>query len=208
MARSVLFSHPEIRRLLSDRFECAWENVRPAPRLRIRFGRGSELEGTLHGNVATWIVSPGGTPLDVLPGLFEPNSYAFHLRRVSAEWRRGTGRGASRAELEALRRLRLRTQGSMDSDLASHHAPRHDPSVWLAGLELESGIQRRNRESMDNTRVRLPAARRLILALDAPTPASSSGTLYRDVLGVDLESPTLGLEAYFESSADPETHHR
>src|SRR5262245_28818955 len=35
LARSVLFSHPQLASFLNDRFECAWESVGPTPRLAL-----------------------------------------------------------------------------------------------------------------------------------------------------------------------------
>lgn len=202
----MLFSQPEIRTLLSDRFECVWESVRPVPRIRIHFGGESTLEGTLHGNIATWIVSPGGDVLDILPGLYGPKPFAHHLRRLSAECARLQPLSAA-AQREVIRsRLEHRTRRSAP-DLGLHHAHLHEPSAWLAELALDTDATRLNLESRDNTRERLPAARRLLLEAVEPTPPALTARLYREVLDVDLEARALGLGAYFGTAqADAPTH--
>ena len=39
----MLFSHPTLSAWLSDRFECAWESIRPVPKVTIDFGNGRTL---------------------------------------------------------------------------------------------------------------------------------------------------------------------
>jgi hypothetical protein len=80
----VLFSQPEIAGFLSDSFECAWESVRPVPRLSIDFGDGRELERTLRGNIATYVCTSAGETFDLVPGLVSGAQYVARLREALA----------------------------------------------------------------------------------------------------------------------------
>lgn len=65
-------------------FECAWETLRPAPKVTIDFGDGRVLDRTLAGNIATWFVTPEGEAIDVVPGLVDPVEYRARLLRASS----------------------------------------------------------------------------------------------------------------------------
>ena len=75
----MLFSHPDVVRSLNERFECAWEMLRPVPKVTIDFGDGSVLERTLHGNIATCITLADGRVIDAIPGLVDPVEYQRRL---------------------------------------------------------------------------------------------------------------------------------
>jgi hypothetical protein len=75
----VLFSQPDVVRILNERFECAWESVRPVPKVAIDFGDGRTLERTLFGNVATYVTLADGRAIDVVPGLVDPVEYQRRL---------------------------------------------------------------------------------------------------------------------------------
>jgi hypothetical protein len=122
----VLFSHPGIVSAMNERFECAWEMVRPAPRVSIDFGDGRTLERTLSGNVATYVTLADGRVIDVVPGLVNP--VEFQRRLDEGE------RLAARAnQLPA--DLADDFVPSYHGDVASWDAP--DPEARLAQLEQE-----------------------------------------------------------------------
>jgi len=75
----VLFSQPELAGFLSEHFECAWESVRPVPRLSIDFGNGHTLERTLRGNIATYLCTSEGETFDLLAGLVDAGEYRARL---------------------------------------------------------------------------------------------------------------------------------
>src|ERR1041384_1523327 len=79
MARSVLFSQPSVASFLSGSFECAWESVRPVPHVFIDFGDGHTLERTIRGNVATYVCTPEGETIDLVPGLMDASEYTARL---------------------------------------------------------------------------------------------------------------------------------
>ncbi|MGH7150338.1 MAG: hypothetical protein ACREIU_06560, partial [Planctomycetota bacterium] len=78
----MLFSNPEVASFLNDRFVCAWESVRPVPKIDIDFGNGHTLRRTLNGNVVTYLCTPEGKVFDLLPGLHSPEGYLAGLRRA------------------------------------------------------------------------------------------------------------------------------
>jgi hypothetical protein len=49
--------------------------VRPVPIVTIDFGAGPVVTRTVRGNVATYVCSPEGRVLDVLPGIYEPRTF-------------------------------------------------------------------------------------------------------------------------------------
>ncbi len=78
----MLFSDDTVAKLINDRFEPAWQSVRPVPTVRIDFGDGRVVTRTLHGNIATYVCRPDGRVLDVLPGVYDPVGYAAQLDQM------------------------------------------------------------------------------------------------------------------------------
>lgn len=79
----MLFSDETVAGFINARFEPAWESVRPVPRVTIDFGNGTVVNRTLHGNVATYVCTSDGKVLDVLPGVYEPVTYARRLGELA-----------------------------------------------------------------------------------------------------------------------------
>ena len=75
----MLFSDDKIAQLISKHFEPTWQNVRSVPIVTIDFGGGNVLTRTLNGNIATYVCTPDGKVLDILPGIYEPNTYQYEL---------------------------------------------------------------------------------------------------------------------------------
>lgn len=79
-----MFSNNHIASFVNQHFEPVWQAVRPVPIVRIDFGNGHVLTRTLHGNVATYVCTAEGQALDILPGLYEPNTFLDSLQQF---WR-------------------------------------------------------------------------------------------------------------------------
>lgn len=77
----MLFSKDEVANFINKNFEAVWESVRPVPIVRIDFGNGTVLTRTLHGNIATYVCSANGQVLDILPGIYEPQTYSNALNQ-------------------------------------------------------------------------------------------------------------------------------
>ena len=67
---------------MSEEFECAWESVRPVPRVMIDFGDGRSLERTLHGNVVTYFCTSDGRVFDLLPGIVDAREFSWRMGRA------------------------------------------------------------------------------------------------------------------------------
>jgi hypothetical protein len=80
--RTALYSNTELSRYLRDSYVLHWQSVRPVPRVTIDFGDGRKLERTLTGNSAHFVLTFDGQPLDVLPGLYSPQSFTAWLKRM------------------------------------------------------------------------------------------------------------------------------
>jgi hypothetical protein len=80
--RTALYSNTELSRYLRNSYVLHWQSVRPVPRVTIDFGDGRKLERTLTGNSAHFVLTSDGQPLDVLPGLYSPQSFGAWLKRM------------------------------------------------------------------------------------------------------------------------------
>ena len=74
-----MFSKENIADVINGNFEPVWKMVRPVPIIQIDFGNGNKLTRTLHGNIATYICLADGTVVDILPGVYDPDSYHQQL---------------------------------------------------------------------------------------------------------------------------------
>lgn len=77
----MLFSSADLAKYINDRFEPAWESVRAVPTLTIDFGNGKVVTRTLNGNIATYLCSAKGEVLDVVPGIYTPDTYRERLEQ-------------------------------------------------------------------------------------------------------------------------------
>lgn len=75
----MLFSDAKVAEYINSNFEPVWESVRPVPTLRLDFGNGTVVTRTLNGNIATYVCTPKGEVLDVLPGIYTPTVYLQQL---------------------------------------------------------------------------------------------------------------------------------
>lgn len=75
----MLFSNVNVSAVINNGFEPVWISVRDVPIVRIDFGNGKVITRTLHGNVATSVCTAEGEILDVMPGVYEPQTYQRRL---------------------------------------------------------------------------------------------------------------------------------
>lgn len=219
----MLFSHPVLARTLNERFECAWESVRPVPKVEIDFGDGRVLERTLAGNVATYVTLADGSVIDIVPGLVDPTEYGRRLEQALGLYQRITrpasgaatrawlaayygdpeafdpnGRGARLADLEQAKLHRDHSKALVEQSLKDLLRPLH---IERLRKELEprtedDGHAFLQSDTEYNRRVRYPKVRALLAERPLATPAGWTVEIYRDVLDVDLMDPYLGLAPY------------
>jgi hypothetical protein len=77
--RITLYSHPEIAKLLRDKYVLHWQSVRPVPKVTIDFGDGRKVQQTITGNSIHYILDKTGQPIDGLPGLYAPQAFKRQL---------------------------------------------------------------------------------------------------------------------------------
>jgi hypothetical protein len=219
----VLFSHPEVASFMSQAFECAWESVRPVPRVSIDFGNGRTLDRTLHGNVVTYLCTPEGEVLDLVPGLVDAPEYVRRLDQASRllramawqhllplpEPRPTLTDSAAAPATHAItggRVLALRWHEARAAQARLDRARADDPIPLFDGSKMR--VERRidlalapppadaaslSADTLENRVHRYPLASQLWLERPFARPADITKAVYRRVLDVDLDDPYLGL---------------
>jgi len=201
---------------MSREFECAWESVRPVPRVAIDFGDGHRLERTLHGNIVTYLCTSAGEVFDLIPGLVDAGEYVRRLDQAlrlerAAQWsalmptdqRSSTSRGLDPGREIVLRwhealvaRARTGEVGADDPIPifdGSKMRVEHRLDLALAPSMSEADTASLNADALYNRTHRYPLASQLLLESPFVRPTEITALVYRHVLGVDLEDPYLGL---------------
>lgn len=187
----MIFSDPAVAACIRNNYVAAWESVRPVPVVEIDFGTGAKLKRTVNGNIATYLCTPDGRVLDIIPGLNDPKAYARALWEGLDLYR------ASRTAPETilvhhqtnLKEARRPAPGRLDVGKAMVETRvKHAlvPKVGSTDAELLAADTETNRTE------RKPLIH-AILAEKAYRPADLTKRLYKDVLHVDLDDPYLGL---------------
>lgn len=78
----MLFSDEAVANAINLKFEPVWVSVRDVPTVTIDFGNGHKIMRTLHGNVATHVLTADGTIVDILPGLYHSQEYLAQLDQL------------------------------------------------------------------------------------------------------------------------------
>jgi len=79
--RATLYANQEVSAFLREQFVLYWSSERPVPRVTIDYGDGRRLERTTTGNSAHYVLDQDGNVLDVLPGLYAPQTFRRELER-------------------------------------------------------------------------------------------------------------------------------
>jgi len=174
----VLFSNETVASVIDKQFEPVWVSLRPVPRVTIDFGNGNVIRRTLHGNVATWICAADGTALDVIPGVYEPETWLRELHaliRVNREF-------ADASKTHPRRFLTNYHQKCLAE--STRVVATSDSAEVIAGLRDDTAI---------NQSIRRMAIHRYLQDRQPSLPDAFTPWLYREVLDADLEDPYLGL---------------
>ena len=218
----MLFSSEEVAALINSEFVAGWENVRDVPTIEIDFGGGRRLTRTINGNIATYLCAPDGRVFDIIPGLYDAPTYLARLREGLKLYRGARETGRFEEAVTAYHRSRLAGAGTLEADEARAmmsksrvEAPlkraleaRMEPrTMGKSAVEMpvlravvtdhsdlefvaDAGIE--DADANYNESKRTPKARRLLTEA-LPTVAECFKTVYRDILGTDLDDPWLGL---------------
>jgi hypothetical protein len=219
----VLFSKGYVANFINKNFEPVWESVRPVPIVRIDFGNGTVLARTLHGNIATYVCTAEGQVLDILPGIYEPESYLHALGQFMLLHNyvvRAKDPGAVRlreyhhGQAQALKENQAppqfvnsagMTKASIERSIlavlvparetkASH--PRHAKSTDQPKLESNEDIASWKILAEDtriNETIRRLQIHEMLASAGPIQPKTITKKLYKEVLHADLDDPYLGL---------------
>ena len=218
----MLFSDPRVSSFIRDNFVAAWEAVRPVPTVEIDFGNGRKLKRTVNGNIATYVCTPSGRVVDVIPGLNTPEAYleslryAVNLYQASLasfektvidyhtanletptvyEW---VHRDFAKSRVERLMRVSLdKRQELKESGIRIVQARLRTD---VAKSEIETPVKKLSAEEAAilaadteiNRKERKPVIHQ-ILSEKVVRPADITKRIYKEALHCDLDDPYLGL---------------
>ncbi len=141
--RTVLYSHRGVADLMRDRFVLHWSSERPAPQVTIEFGDGRLLRRTITGNSAHYMLDGAGRPIEALPGLYDPATFAELIEAAADLHERMTDAGNDAAQvLATFHADRLQeTLTAMHRALVSVRGDDRAPTVEALRLELERPLE-------------------------------------------------------------------
>lgn len=200
---------------IDSAFEPVWISVRPVPTVSIDFGSGHVVTRTLHGNVATLVLSTDGMVVDAIPGVLTPRVYLEQLagaaelaRQLAAapelaaarfrdHHRLGAGTGGPPAQNASAARFLSKSavESRVELLLSPGMAGAVDPRVEADAIpprELAtwSRLQADTQASINQLKRKVHAR---LAAEGLVPPKRIVKWLYREVLHADLDDPYLGL---------------
>lgn len=211
----MLFSVPEVANYINQNFEPAWVNVRAVPRITVDFGNGRKIFRTVNGNVASYVCTPTGKVIDVIPGIYQKEDYLRALKEVRRVF------DCAPSEQNAPRLNKFLAQYHKNAKLnpvtRSAAAQRSPQAVALAGrlqpremLRIEKALAE---DTYQNESFRRPAIHKYLSEHPDSTPETMKKWLYREVLHADLDDPYLGFDKIlgktypFEDDDDDDHRH-
>jgi hypothetical protein len=213
----VLFSDPRVSAFVREHFVAAWQSVRTVPLVEIDFGNGLKLKRTVNGNVATYVCSPDGRVLDIIPGLNTPEAYLEDLRyalnlyrasfanldRLVPEYHRSNLAEPTRYEWVFLDTSKDGVERVTKSSVGLGIPVKVSPSGAVTDKkkrEVERPVRSLAAEDArllasdteTNRKERKPLVHRL-LSEKVVRPAEVTKRVYKEILHCDLDDPYLGL---------------
>ncbi|HEY5922068.1 MAG TPA: hypothetical protein VIV11_10380 [Kofleriaceae bacterium] len=187
--RKLLYPDAQINRMLRDQFVLHWESVRPVPLVTINFGDGRRVERTLTGNSAHLVLDWRGRPVDVLPGLFDRDTFVLLLDQA---------RRFADVDRRELARLHARARGPQLPDVAPSRAVLASRIAATKHL-MEAPLLRQVRSDVDgDTRENLALHDRVHEAFAVGAEwAGIAGLVewvYAELFQMPLSDPALGLD--------------
>ncbi len=182
-----MFSRKDVSNYINEHFEPVWESVRPVPTVTIDFGNGKKLTRTLHGNIASYVCTANGDVVDVVPGIYVPNTYIERLSDIEK-----VAKTLSKDRDSAIGTIRyyhenpaqaLKIVGAGDKSQAM--IPYTVPMQKLTGLYADTQQNEEERRDMIH---------KYLSTAGGVTPDSIKKWLYREILHADLDDPYLGVD--------------
>lgn len=176
--KRMLHPEPRVARLLREAFVLHWQSVRPVPIVTIDFGDRT-ITKPLTGNSLHLVLDPAGRPVDALPGLFDPETFARLLVRAHA-----IACGKPRATLPPA--IPPRPRRAIQASLLA-------PTKHVVEAPLLAAVMPVDVEADTRTNLELHAR---IQALFPTTwsPDQLVAWIYRELFLMPPEDPALGLD--------------
>jgi hypothetical protein len=215
----VLFSRDDVVKFINDNFEPVWESVRPVPLVRIDFGNDVVLTRTLNGNIASYVCTPEGEVLDILPGIYTPAVYLDRLIQFSllVRYVDQSGRALRTALLREYHQVQAKAlvknlaplvlrkpqpvgKAAIENPLKLVLMPgKPTPAVKraekprLASAEDLARWQALAEDTEINETARRLQIHHMLAGKGLVKPVAVTKRLYKEVLHADLDDPYLGL---------------
>lgn len=196
----MLLFDKDLSAQLQKRYVLSWESVRPVPKATIDFGEGRVLTRTLKGNCVFYLCAPDGTVQDILPGVYTPEDFLAELRS-----------GGSVAQAPPPERMAMLGKAAVESPiLSSFDLVTGQQKISPLGVrDISSEPHKKTSltkmigrdptlraDSQASVRVLRPAAKAFLANLPPEKrkrPSLLTRSVYKEVLGIDLADPYLGL---------------
>jgi hypothetical protein len=187
--RKLLYPDAQINRMLREQFVLHWQSVRPVPIVTLDFGDGRRVVRTLTGNSAHLVLDSRGRPVDVLPGLFDRDTFLLLLDQA---------RGFAHADRRELARMHERARGPVLPEIAPSRAVAAS-RIAMTKHMVEGPLLRNVRTDVDaDTRENLALHDRVHEAFAAGAEwAGLAGLVewvYAELFQMPLSDPALGLD--------------
>ncbi len=192
----MLFSSPAVANFINANFEPVWESVRPVPKITIDFGNGKKMTRTVNGNIASYICTSEGYVVDVIPGIYDADTFLANLQELKERYYGLPADNAQRAKVlvsyHASARPRAVATRSQESDF------RLASPLLVKALKPGSTGDWTNQALRDdvlfNENERRPQIHAYLSSRPLAKPEEIKKWLYREVLHADLDDPYLGFD--------------
>jgi hypothetical protein len=181
--KRMLYPEPRVARLLREAFVLHWQSVRPVPIVTLDFGDGRRITKPITGNSLHLVIDPAGHPVDALPGLFDPDTFARLLVRAHA-----IACGKPRATLPPVIAARPRHAMAASMLAPTKHAVEAPLLRAVMPIDVEADT-RTNLEMHAQIQALFPTSW---------SPDQVVAWIYRELFLMPPEDPSLGLDV-----ADP-----
>ncbi len=199
----MLFSSPDVANFINANFEPVWESVRPVPKITIDFGNGKKMTRTVNGNIASYICTSDGYVLDVIPGIYDADTYLADLQDLKDRYYGLPTAKGDRAKVLANYHASARPRAvasrarTVDYKLASPllvnaFKPRSNVIDWTKQALLD--------DVTFNENERRPQIHAYLADRPHSKPDDIKKWLYREVLHADLDDPYLGFDKILSKS--------
>lgn len=195
----MLFSNKIVAKFLNDNFEIAKHSVADVPKVQIDFGNGNVIRRSFRGDVATYVCDSSGVVLDVLPGIYDSQTYVDSLAQILNETRFDVEQAP--AFLSRYHEARLRSVET--AELAGVSPAEFKSAVKKFDGKLNSPLDFEEHgllalDAQNNEAAARPVVHQYLASRGAVRPQEIQDWLYKELFHIDLTDPFLGIKAELE----------